>query len=141
MEEREAAAPAVSELTLKPERDDGRVYSTIWLPPEPGLWTAEPTDPSLTGLGLSAEAIVTLPDDELRTPEADHALLARLSTETSGSALAIDELDTLPERIPNRKVRALNERTEPLWDTPLALLVVIFLATLEWVGRRVIRLI
>jgi hypothetical protein len=135
------AAPAAAELILKPERDDGRVYSAIWLPPEPGTWIAEPVDPSLAGLGLAAEALVTLPDDELRTPETDHALLTRLSAETGGSTLALDELDSLPERIPNRKVRALNERTESLWDTPLALLVVVFLATLEWVGRRVIRLI
>lgn len=137
----EAAAPTVAELTLKPERDDGRVFSAIWLPPEPGTWIAEPIDPSLSGLGLSAEAIVTLPDDELRSPETDHPLLQRLRAETGGTTMTIDELDTLPERIPNRKVRALNERTEPLWDTPFALIVVIFIATLEWVGRRVIRLI
>jgi hypothetical protein len=137
----DTGTPSVTELTLRPERDDGRLYSAIWLPPEPGTWTAEPIDPALAGLQLSAEAVVTLPDDELRTPETNHALLARLAAETEGSVIRVSELSSLPERIPNRKIRLLNERTEPLWDTPLALILFLSLATLEWLGRRVIRLI
>ncbi len=134
-------APTITELTLRPERDDGRVFSSIWIPPEPGTWTAEPIDPNLANLQLSAEAIVTLPDDELRSPETNHALLSRLAAETEGTVIQTSDLASLPERIPNRKIRLLNERTEPLWDTPLALILFLSLATLEWVGRRVIRLI
>lgn len=133
--------PTSTELTLRRERDDGRVYSAVWLPPEPGVWTASPIESVLAGLRLSAEALITLPDDELRSPETNHPLLAGLAAETEGSVIPASDLGALPERIPNRKIRLLNERTEPLWDTPLALIVLLSLATLEWVGRRVIRLI
>ena len=30
---------------------------------------------------------------------------------------------------------------EPLWDSPLALIVVLLLITVEWVGRKMIRLV
>lgn len=134
-------APPTAELTLRPERDNRRLYTAIWLPPEPGLWTAQTTDPSLAGLSLSADALITLPDDELRTPETDHPFLIRISDDTGGSVFSAADLGTLPERIPNRKIRLLNERTESLWDTPLALILFLALVTFEWVGRRVIRLI
>lgn len=137
----DTAPPATVELTLRPERDDGRVFAAIWLPPEPGAWIAEPTDASLGGMQLAAEVQVALPDDELRTPEADHGLLERLALDTGGSILPVADLASLPERIPNRKIRLLNERTEALWDTPLALALFLLIATLEWLGRRVIRLI
>ncbi len=138
----EPEGPALSvEVVLKPERDDGRAFSAIWLPPEPGVWRAEPIDPSLTGLSLQAEGVVLLPDDELRRPETDHPLLARLCEETGGAIVAPEALASLPERLPNRRIRLLNETAEPLWDTPLALTCVLLLLTFEWIGRRVIRLI
>ncbi len=138
----EPEGPALSvELVLKPEREDGRVYSAIWLPPEPGVWRAEPIDPILTGLSLFAEGAVLLPDDEMRRPETDHALLARLCEETGGAVITPASLTSLPERLPNRRIRLLHETAESLWDTPLALTCVLLLLTLEWIGRRVIRLI
>jgi hypothetical protein len=107
----------------------------------PGEWTAEAVDPSLAAMALRTEVSVSLPDDELRRPEADHEFLATLSDDTGGARLTPAELSTLPERIPNRRVRLLNETAEALWDTPMALLSVVLLFTIEWVGRRVIRLI
>lgn len=133
--------PLTVELSLRPDPDNPRRYAAVWLPREPGIWDARPIDPALTDIALVADVQVSLPDDELRRPETDHALLRRLSDETGGTVIPVSDLSLLPERIPNRKIRLLNERTESLWDTPLALLVVLILATLEWVGRRVIRLI
>ncbi|MBL8746483.1 MAG: hypothetical protein JNK58_09030 [Phycisphaerae bacterium] len=137
----EGSSATTTELTLRPEREDGRVFSTVWLASEAGTWTAEPIEPVLANLQLSAELIVTVPDDELRSPETNHGLLRALAAETEGSVLQASDLATLPDRIPNRKIRLLNERTETLWDTPLALILFLSLATLEWVGRRVIRLL
>ena len=104
-------------------------------------WLASIVFRSFAGLGLTAEATISLPDAELRHPEADFLYLARLSEETGGELVTPGDLGALANRIPNRRVRLLNEVTEPLWDTPLALLLVISLLTVEWVGRRVIRLI
>lgn len=135
------APTAPVEITLRPESPGGRVFSATWLPTEAGDWTATPLDTALAGLQLSAEVIVSQPDDELRRPETDHALLARLSEETGGKVLPPDSLSTLPAELPNRQERLVSEQTEPLWDTPLALIIVIGLLTVEWIGRRLLRLI
>lgn len=142
-------APSPTELTLTPEssRDtpgassSPRTFSTTWLPTEAGAWTVRAVEPGLVALGLSADVDVALPDDEMRRPQADHALLERLASETGGRILETSDLSRLSELLPNRRERLISERAEALWDTPLALLLVITLLTLEWLGRRVIRLI
>jgi hypothetical protein len=118
----------------------GVIYSSLWLPSEPGLWNATPTSPLLTPLSLEAAVEVALSDDELRRPETDHERLALLAEETGGSVVLAGDFESLPE-LPNRASRRLFERTESLWDTPLAMILVLGLLTVEWVGRRIIRLI
>lgn len=118
----------------------GVVYSTLWLPTDAGDWLATATSPIVSGLGLEANVEVALPDDELRRPETDHEQLQMLADETGGTVTLASDLETLPE-LPNRASRRLFERTESLWDTPLALTLVLLLLTFEWVGRRAIRLI
>lgn len=141
-------APAPIELTLNPESpgtgsgaSSPRTFSTTWLPTEAGAWTARAIEPGLVSLGLATSVDVSLPDDEMRRPQADHALLERLASETAGQILEPSDLSRLSELLPNRRERLISERAEALWDTPLALLVIVTLLTLEWIGRRVIRLI
>jgi len=50
-------------------------------------------------------------------------------------------LSGLPENLRSRERVTLRERYETLWDSPLALILLISLLTVEWVGRRVIRLL
>lgn len=130
-----------AELTLNPETGRPRVFTATWLPPATGTWRIEASEAELSGIELATGVEVSLPDAELRSPQTDHEALAALSTETGGVAIAADRLGEIAERLPNRQVRLLNERSESLWDTPLALIVVLTLLTVEWVGRRVIRLI
>lgn len=142
-------SPTTFELTLSPEgeptsasRSSGpRSFATTWLPSEAGEWTVRPVEPGLVNLALRAAVSVSLPDDELRRPQVDHALLARLADETGGAILTNDDLSRLAELLPNRRERLLSERAESLWDTPLALLLIAALLTFEWIGRRLIRLI
>jgi hypothetical protein len=139
--------PSPLELTLAPESSGGaglstaRSFATTWLPSEAGEWTVRPIEPGLASLGLSVSIDVTLPDDEMRTPQTDHALLERLSSETGGRMLESADFGRLAELLPNRRERLISERAESLWDSPLALIVIVTLLTLEWLGRRLIRLI
>jgi hypothetical protein len=141
--EDDGSAPV--ELTLRPgEAPQGgaaRRYSAAWLPAEAGTWRVRPIDAALAAHGLDADVQVALPNDEMRRPETDFPLLERLSAETGGKVYGETTLASLPEDIPNRQLRILRERAETLWDTPLALIVMVTLLTLEWVGRRVIRLL
>lgn len=129
------------ELTLSREPDQPRRYAGAWAPSLPGRWRLDAIDASLAGLDLSTEATVVLADDELRHPQTDHPLLAKLSESTGGESIAPANIGQLASMLPNRQFRIVNERYETLWDTPLALFLVVGLLTLEWVGRRIIRLI
>lgn len=130
-----------SQLTLRPEAGRPRFYSTTWLPPATGTWNVATSEAELAGLDLATKVDVALPDAELRSPQTDFPALKALSDETGGISIPPDKLDQIPPKLPDRQVRLLNERSESLWDTPLALIAVLTLLTVEWVGRRVIRLI
>ncbi|MEM1424507.1 MAG: hypothetical protein AAGH64_10960, partial [Planctomycetota bacterium] len=149
--EREAAAGDTTdetqrvEVTMRRDADDERVYLASWQPPTAGVWTARPNDPLLADAGATedlAERIeVALPQDELRRPETDHGALRALASETGGVVVEPSEAGTLTDLFPNRQLRVRTERAEPLWDTPLALIVVLLLVTGEWVGRRLLRFV
>ncbi|MGP1346602.1 MAG: hypothetical protein ACTS3F_08040 [Phycisphaerales bacterium] len=133
--------PEEIEVALTPAEGRGSVYETIWLPAEPGRWTASITDRATLGSVDPLEIVVAPPDDELRNAQADHAALQRLSAATGGISIPADRMGQLADAIPNREVRLVGERAESLWDTPLALILVLTLLLLEWVGRRLIRLV
>lgn len=135
------AAQTPIELVLRPDQGKSRTFSGIWIPPEAGRWTVRPTESVLTAYRLSREVEVALPDDELRAPETDHPSLARLAAETNGKVFTPDQIGQLADQLPNRQVRLVNEVAESLWDTPLALILAVFLLTVEWVGRRVVQLL
>lgn len=140
----EAGSAERVEVTLRRDADDPRVYLASWLPPSPGVWTASPDDPLLSATleGDVGERIeVALPQDELRRPETDHEALRALATETGGVVVEPIDASSLTDRFPNRQLRVLTERSESLWDTPLALLLVLLLVTSEWIGRRVLKFV
>ena len=80
------------------------------------------------------------PDEELRRAAADHSLLQQLAEDTGGAVVTPEDLANLPQLLPKRSVVTEQATLDPLWDSPLALILVIFLATTEWLGRRWLRL-
>lgn len=137
------AARGAATIKLGPEGSGGRAaaYAASWAPSEPGEYVVETVDPLLASAGARAEFRALAPDDELRTPEADHALLADLAERTGGAVVPPDELDRLPGLLPNRSVVIAGEPdVEALWDKPVVLVVLVVLLTGEWVGRRLLRL-
>lgn len=129
------------ELALRREPDQPRRYAATWAPNLPGRWRISAIDSALLSLDLSMEVQASLADDELRRPQTDHPLLARLSVATGGRSIEPGRLSDIRALLPNRQVRILTERDESLWDTPLALILFVGLLTFEWAGRRIIRLI
>ncbi len=138
------------ELTLTPDgagrgaRDGAasREFSTTWVASESGRYVVEAIDPLLLSARLSAEAEVWLPDDEMRRPQTDHPALARLAEATGGKALSARDIVDLPALLPNRRLQLMGTpEVEPLWDTPAAIILLLALLAIEWVGRRLIRLV
>ncbi len=142
-------APESVTLSLRPEGSGAgaeaarRSYVATWIPSAPGQYRASLIDPLFGGLPevITSDAEVTFPDDELRQPETDHALLAQLASDTGGRIVPAGELASLNTLLPRREIRTSSLGQEhPLWDTPAALLAIVLLLTIEWVVRRLIRL-
>lgn len=128
-------------------RATARVFASTWIPTESGRYRIDAVDPLLaptTGRAadqLSASVEVWQPDDELHQPQTNHPLLAELSRATGGAVLPPEDLSQLPRLLPNRRLRLAGDPdVQTLWDTPLALILVIGLLTAEWIGRRLLRL-
>lgn len=131
---------AVVELDLQRVEGSEDRYVATYLPDSAGTWRASVDDPTLANLRVQAPVEVFSPDDELQKPQADHDLLRDLAESTGGRVLKPDELHLL-STLPNRAVRTINPLTEPIWDSPLALIMALLLLTLEWIGRKVLRLV
>jgi uncharacterized membrane protein len=128
-----------AEIELRPTAEEAR-YAATYMPLVTGAMSVRIEDPSLPGLDLSVPVEVYAPDDEMRRPETDHDLLARIADATGAAVLAPSEVGRLPELLPNRAVRTLNPLRERIWDTPLALAVLILALSAEWIGRKIMRL-
>lgn len=117
-------------------------YAASWLPTEPGGYEIIVDEPLLAPLGLRIEVEVLADSDELRDPMADHDVLASLAERTGGRVFGMDTIGELPGVLPRREVVIAGQpQIEPLWDRPVVLIVLLVLLAMEWVGRRLIRLI
>lgn len=139
--------PSAISLTLHPSAGEGpATFEASFIPAQPGRYAITPADAFLADLNLSAELDVSSPDDERRFAQADHVLLRALAEQTGGRALGEAEVALLGDPdaglLPTRHLRLLGApESESLWDRPVVLATLIVLLTLEWAGRRLIRLV
>ncbi len=119
----------------------GRVYRTLWQPATTGALRLRVVEQGMAELELTDTIEVYHGDDEKRQPLPDHDRLATLSQQTGGRVIALENLEELAGLIPNRQTRTPNDIREPLWDSYVSLILVLLLLTVEWVGRKVIRLV
>ncbi|MEM7622219.1 MAG: hypothetical protein AAF235_03350, partial [Planctomycetota bacterium] len=135
----------VGSVDLRRDRSIGgtrAVFSGAWTAANSGAYSAVLEDPSLAVRGVETAFVVARANDELRRPQADHAMLRDLVAATpNGGVLAPGEFAELPSRLPNRSRVSIGSReVETLWDRPLTLGVLIVLFGLEWIGRRLLKL-
>lgn len=136
-----AEGEPAGEITLHRAGDGEAEYTATFIADSPGIVRVRVHDPATGPEPLLAEAEVFNPDNELRRPETDHALLESLAAETGGKVLSADEIATLPQLLPDRSLTTDNPLTERIWDTPLFFILIIALLVTEWVGRKLLRLV
>ena len=132
----------VGEIDL-PRTADG-LHAAAWAPESTGTFTMRIAESELLRLGAAGaecQIEVVRPDDEWRTPEADHEALRALAESTGGAVVdpVPASLATLPSRLPDRSVVVPIPIVEPIWSSPLALIVALLLLSAEWIGRRMLR--
>lgn len=139
---RTGSAGRPTEVTLRPSgwgESAPAVFQGAWSASDPGMYEIEPDEALLAD--IKATVRVSLPEDELRVPQSDHAALAALADATGGIVLPPDRLGELASHLPNRELRLLGQPdVETLWDKPIAWVLLISLLAMEWIGRRLIKL-
>ena len=123
------------------EAEEPTVFRAVWRPTVAGDLVLRVIEPALADLGIVQRLEVTRPDDEMLDPSADHERLRALAARTGGQVVSIEDLDDLAAVVPNRSRKTPADQSEPLWNSPLALLLVVGLLTVEWIGRKLIRLV
>ncbi len=118
-----------------------REYTAQWRTNLEGDLALRVIQPGLDDLNIAEPITVLHPDDERRQPATDHPRLETLASETGGKVIAAANLDELIALVPKRAQRTPNDDREALWDSPLAMIFVLLLITVEWVGRKRIRLV
>jgi hypothetical protein len=79
---------------------------------------------------------VEQPQLEFETVTTDIPSLKSLATKTTGAVVPPYRTAELPRQIPDRAVPALVAQSEELWNKPFALVLVVLLATIEWLLRK-----
>jgi hypothetical protein len=126
-----------TEIELLRTQRPGEFAATV-APESIGRFTARV--PSGPAAGAEVTFVCERPDDETRRASADHGLLEDLARESGGAVIRAEDLGTLPDLLPKRSVVTEHASLEPLWDAPLAMILILLLATVEWLGRRWMRL-
>jgi hypothetical protein len=79
---------------------------------------------------------VTLPRLEFKDTRMNEPLLRQIATVSGGEFLTLDRIGELPKLLPKREQLLVNEQTQDIWDTPLALCVFCGLLFTEWAVRK-----
>lgn len=128
---------------------EAREYQAIWQPGDyqpaqdgnaVNLLQLRVVEPALIDQDIIELVELVSPADELRHPAADHDRLERLAADTGGRVVPLGQLSQLAEQVPNRARRTAKDISESLLGSPLSLFLVVFLLTVEWIGRKVMRL-
>ncbi len=115
--------------------------STLWNPGEPGVYSMSVSHPLIGSDPITTTVRVHSAWDEINNLNTDHAALQDLSAATIGQLLNPDRLSELPDILPNRtRITILPPQTTPLWDRPIVLVILVLLLSIEWIGRRTLRL-
>jgi len=122
----------------RPDRGSNR-YQGFWIPAEPGTIEARLEHPGLDH-AISEFLTIADPTREMNVPAADHRALEAISNASGGRVVEPSDITTLPTLIPDRSVSTLEIQMTPLWDSLWLFLVPLLLLSVEWLGRRYLRL-
>ncbi len=130
-------------LVLKPTERAGRYVGT-YKPVQVGPYRAR-IDPGAEGAQSDAASRVfevRLPRLELQDPRMDQEGLERVAEASGGKFLRLDGLDAIPDEVQPRRAQVRIGKTETeLWDKPWVFALFFGLILVEWIGRKVNRML
>jgi hypothetical protein len=125
---------------LKDKTRDG-YYEGQYRPDDTGLYRVWAGDED-EATRASAKFTVFIPDREDDEPILDVATLKELAAESAGGKyFPVDEVGRLNEEIQKNDVMLRETKEDDLWDSPLVYLVFATIITLEWILRKIYRML
>jgi len=123
--------------------ENGSEYAGGFTPRDIGEYSIGLADdgPIPAGAGAAARLRVEAADVEARDLRADPAYLARLAESAGGRVFAPDQLVAELSRIEDASRRTPDDVRASLWDTPVALGLVVILLAGEWLLRRLMGMV
>lgn len=119
----------------------GETRSAAWVPGRTGNFELRPLGLDAQLSAVRERVAVLSRSDERRVLDADHAALASIADATGGWITPAESFDLIPDQLPNRaRTIASPPKRESLWDKPVVLILLVALLTIEWIGRRLLRL-
>lgn len=120
---------------------NAQTRSALWTPDEPGSYSISINHPLIGTDPITKIIRVRASWDETINPNTDHNALASISNQTGGAVLDPSSLNELLDLLPNRtRITTLEPETTALWDRPIVLILLVLLLSVEWIGRRTLRL-
>ena len=135
--EKEESAQVV--LTAEPSTEKPGLYSTVFIPREPGAWKLTATAVTMDGEELSPSVAGWVYEplaDEFRSTTTNRELLTALAEESGGRLIEAEDLDEFASELKSEPMPVMETWTMPLWDHPLVFLIVISCLAGEWGLRR-----
>ncbi|MGN6368802.1 MAG: hypothetical protein ACTHN5_11120 [Phycisphaerae bacterium] len=128
----------VESMSLDRSGTDPTKWSGVTTAAQVGDFTIEAKPgvlPADSGAGKST-VTVEPPQREFEKIAADVESLGTLAAKTTGRVVALPQAEELAKEVPDRSVPVLISNTEELWYKPIALVLVVGLATVEWLLRK-----
>lgn len=131
---------SVPEVLRADARRPGQFFNA-YRPGRAGVYRVTVPIPESSDL-LQANIEVVVPNLESENPSQDVQLLTRLTEETEGQYLTLEEAKTaLADLLPDRSEPVIvDEQLQTLWDRRWLMFLMIALLGLEWALRRVVKL-
>jgi hypothetical protein len=131
-------------VALQAEGLEKGKFKGTFKPLHVGKYTAR-IDPGAAGAQsevASRDFDVSLPKLETQEPRMDQEGLERLAAASGGKVLSLGELHTIPDQLePLTEVYRGGRSERELWDQPWVFALFFGLLLLEWIGRKLLRLL
>jgi hypothetical protein len=131
-----AANAGERDLRLDPVAGAAGEFEGSLLAEQLGLYEVSAAIPGAREVASLKSVRVTLPRLEFKDTRMNEPLLRQIAAATGGEFLTLDRIGGLPALLPKREQVLVNEQTQDIWDTPLALCLFCGLLFTEWAIRK-----
>ena len=144
--ELEIAGQPAEPLRFERVPDDPALLTATFPAQQAGAYTlrivsATAADPTSGVRASTTNFRVEPPRREIDEPALNRPLLADLARITGGRTFDLKDVSRIDESIPMREVTRTLETRDELWDAPLLFGTIVVCLTLEWVLRKIYRMV